>query len=185
MNLSENSSYLIVGLGNPDPEYQNTRHNFGFLLLDHFCEKYGDSYLNWRNKFGGKYSSFLFDHKKVHMLYPLSYMNRSGYPVRKAQDFFHLSPKQIIVLHDDLDLEFGRIKVKMGGGAGGHKGLRSLFSHLGTRDFIRVRLGIGRPKGRRDVSSWVLSRFNSLEKFELWDILDNSALALNAVLTKG
>ena len=145
---------LVVGLGNPGPKYVGTRHNIGFDVLEELLRRTGQTP---RSKFQGAFAKGLLGHETVGLLLPQTYMNRSGDAVRPALDFFGVDPTDVIVVHDELDLPLGRIKVKRGGGHGGHNGLRSIVAHIGA-DFIRVRCGIGRPPGG-NVTNYVLGRF--------------------------
>lgn len=138
-------SYLVAGLGNPGAAYEMTRHNAGFYFLDAFAAQQG-----WHlgsQKMQGLYTQGRLDGTQVLCVKPQTFMNRSGQCVRAFADYFRIDLSRLLVLHDDLDLAEGRIKVSMGGGAGGHNGVRSLIEHLGSRDFARIRIGIGRPGG--------------------------------------
>jgi len=149
--------YLFVGLGNPGNEYAQNRHNVGFMCIDEISKSFGFS--SEKPKFSGLLSEGRIDGEKTYGFKPLSYMNRSGRPVAEASRFFKIPPEHIIVFHDDLDLMPGKIRVKQGGGHGGHNGLRDLEAHLGKL-FWRVRIGIGRPLHKEAVSSYVLSNFS-------------------------
>lgn len=149
---------MIVFLGNPGNQYEKTRHNAGRL----FC-----SFLNpagpWQTKFHGEF----FKEGEVVWLRPSTYMNESGLSVRECSDFFGIPADRILAVHDDIELGFGRVILRAGGGTGGHNGLRSLKQHLGTDGFVRLRIGVGRPEGPMDVASFVLSRFSEKEETEL------------------
>jgi PTH1 family peptidyl-tRNA hydrolase len=160
---------LIVGLGNPGSKYQWTRHNAGFMVLDKLSDVAGIS--TARKKFSGFYGEGNWQGEQLLLLKPLTFMNLSGRSVAEALRFHKLSLKNLIVIHDDLDISFGRVKLKEGGGHAGHNGLRSLLSELGSGDFTRVRIGIGRPS-RGDVVDYVLNRFADEELSRLPDILD-------------
>lgn len=149
--------YLFVGLGNPGREYELNRHNVGFMCIDEILKSYG--FPSEKSKFSGFLSEGRIDHEKVYLFKPLAYMNRSGKPVAEAAKFFKIPTDHIIVFHDDLDLTPGKIRVKQGGGHGGHNGLRDLDAHLGS-DYWRVRIGIGRPLHQGAVTSYVLSDFS-------------------------
>jgi PTH1 family peptidyl-tRNA hydrolase len=149
---------LVAGLGNPGREYERTRHNSGWLVLDELARRHGGS---WRSKFSGSLAEIRLDDLKFALLKPETYMNESGRSVGEASRFFKVSPESLLVVHDDVDLEPGRLQARRGGGLAGHNGLRSLAQHLNTQDFLRLRIGIGRP-GRGDprpVKDWVLSPF--------------------------
>lgn len=153
--------HLLVGLGNFGREYEMTRHNFGFLLLDQIVEDYG---LQAQSK---KFKSEVFtgeiDGEKVIALKPQTYMNLSGISVLQAASFYKIEPKNILVFHDDLDLAFGKIKVKIGGGSAGHNGLKSIDEMLG-KEYMRLRLGIGRPENKEfETADYVLGKFSKLE----------------------
>ena len=167
---------LFVGLGNPGPEYERTRHNFGFMLIDALlreAESRGcvralsgkkDPYALWRASFGGTTGEWL-------LCTPLTFMNRSGNAVQQTAAYYHIPPQDILVLHDELDLPLGRMKLKKGGGNAGHNGLHSIQQILGTPDFYRLRLGIGKPQGY-DSASYVLARFRADEQDALAKTLD-------------
>ena len=153
---------LLVGLGNPGSQYADTRHNVGFMAVQAILHRHF-AMLNWQDKFKGKYASATLNGEKIHFLLPHTFMNLSGESVRPALDFFKLTPDDVVVIHDELDLELGDIRIKTGGGHAGHNGLKSLIQHLGTRDFRRVRFGIGHPGNKDLVSPYVLSRFRAEE----------------------
>ena len=149
-------TFLIVGLGNPGDEYAHTRHNAGFDTVDSLANELGVRY--WKTEGGalvGKVSWHDFD---LILAKPQSYMNTSGGPVKTLCSTYKVSPDHLVVIHDELDIDSGTIRVKFGGGHAGHNGLRSICDKLGTRDWFRVRCGIGRPPGRLPVADWVLSR---------------------------
>src|SRR4026209_105378 len=146
---------LVAGLGNPGREYERTRHNAGWLVLDKLAQRHGGS---WRSKFAGSLSEVRLGHARVALLKPETYMNESGRSLGAAARFFKVQPEQVLVVHDDVDLETGRLQARAGGGLAGHNGLRSLAQHLGSQDFLRLRIGVGRP-GRgdpRSVADWGL-----------------------------
>jgi peptidyl-tRNA hydrolase, PTH1 family len=156
---------LVVGLGNPGREYERTRHNVGWLVLDELARRHGGS---WRSKFSGSLAEVRLGDLRLALLKPETYMNESGRSVGAAVRFFKVEPEQVLVVHDDVDLEAGRLQARAGGGLGGHTGLRSLAQHLGSQDFLRLRIGVGRP-GRGDprpVADWVLSPFAPEEDAE-------------------
>ena len=149
---------LVVGLGNPGREYERTRHNVGWLVVDELARRHGGS---WRSKFSGSLAEVRVDGSKLALLKPETYMNESGRSAAAAARFFKVPAESLLVVHDDVDLEPGRLQARRGGGLAGHNGLRSLGQHLGTQDFLRLRIGVGRP-GRGDprpVKDWVLSPF--------------------------
>ncbi len=164
---------LIVGLGNPEAKYKKNRHNIGFMVID---ELLGDQDYTTIKK--TNFKGLLYKYKETLLLKPLTYMNLSGESVRAVSDYFE--PQKIIVIHDDLDLEFGALRFKFGGGNGGHNGLKSIDSCIG-KDYFRVRIGIGKPRDKDKIVSHVLSDFSIAQKEKLGDILANakeSSLAL-------
>ncbi len=166
------TKFLVAGLGNPGPVYELTRHNAGFYFLEAFAERQG-----WHlgsSKLQGLYGQGRLAGNQVYAVKPQTYMNRSGQCVRAFLDYFDIAAEHLLVLHDDLDLAEGRIKVARGGGAGGHNGVRSLIEHLGTRDFARIRIGIGRPPGgdagagKSKVEGYVLAPVGATGR-QLWE----------------
>jgi len=149
---------LVVGLGNPGPEHARDRHNVGWMVADELLRRHGGSF---RSKFSGKLAELRLDGLRLALLKPETYMNLSGSSVAAAARFFKVSPGSIAVIHDEVDLEPGRLQVRLGGGLAGHNGLRSIRQVLGSPDFLRVRVGVGRPgRGdRRPVADYVLSPF--------------------------
>ena len=152
---------LIIGLGNPGSEYLNNRHNLGFMALDSLSEHY--KFEAWKSKLDGLFATKFFGSEKIILVKPQTFMNLSGICVAKFKQFFKISEKNIFVIYDDIDLSFGDTKLKLGGGDAGHKGVRSISQHLGTKDFNRIRMGIGRPRVKEEVSSFVLSNFSKNE----------------------
>jgi peptidyl-tRNA hydrolase, PTH1 family len=149
---------LIAGLGNPGREYERTRHNAGWLVLDELARRHGGSF---RGKFSGQLSEVRLDDLKLALLKPETYMNVSGRSIGAARKFFKVDPADLLVVHDDVDLEPGRLQARFGGGLAGHNGLRSIAQSVGTNDFLRLRIGVGRPgRGdRRSVADFVLDEF--------------------------
>ncbi len=170
---------LLTLLGNPGRQYRNTRHNLGWMIEEYLPP---DVSLAWQKKFNGLYCQTRIGEGKLLLLKPETYMNRSGASVRAASAFFKVPPEKIIIAHDDIELPFGTLSFRKGGGLGGHNGLRSITKDLGTRDFFRFRLGIGRPE-RGDVSSHVLGRFSSLEETSLPDYLSGAVRILIQVIS--
>ena len=163
---------VVVGLGNPGEEYAHTRHNAGFEVVDLLASEWGVTY--WKNTCGALVGEGKLRHsdgsvEKVILAKPQSFMNTSGGPVSKLMRAYGVAPDHLIVVHDELDIEPGTIRVKFGGGHAGHNGLRSICDKLGTRDWFRVRIGIGRPPGRKPVVDWVLSRPRSKDDTEAFD----------------
>jgi len=149
---------LVAGLGNPGREYARNRHNLGWMVLDELARRHGGA---WRGKFNGQLAEVRIDGHKVALLKPETFMNDSGRVVQSALKFFKLDPDAVLVVHDEGDLELGRLQARIGGGAGGHNGIRSVIQHLGTPEFMRLRVGVGRP-GRGDprpLADYLLSDF--------------------------
>ena len=156
---------LVAGLGNPGRQYERTRHNAGWLVLDELARRHAGS---WRSKFSGALAEVRLGERRLGLLKPETYMNESGRSVGAAARFFKVPPESLLVVHDDVDLEPGRLQARAGGGLAGHNGLRSLAQQLGSQEFLRLRIGVGRP-GRgdpRSVSDWVLSAFEPEEDVE-------------------
>ncbi|MGB2951862.1 MAG: aminoacyl-tRNA hydrolase [Gaiellaceae bacterium] len=149
---------LVVGLGNPGREYERHRHNVGWMVVEELARRHGGS---WRSKFSGRLSRLRLDGARVALLEPETFMNDSGRSVAAAARFFKVPPESLLVVHDEVDLDVGRLQARLGGGFAGHNGLRSVAQHLGTPEFLRLRVGVGRP-GRGDprpVADYVLSGF--------------------------
>lgn len=161
--------YLIVGLGNPGDKYKGNRHNAGFMAVDQIA--LNNMFPNFKSKFQGEISEGRIAGQRVALLKPQTYMNDSGQSVRKAADFYKIPPEKIIVFYDELDLAPGKIKIKQGGGSGGHNGIKSMDAHLGDKDYWRVRLGIGHPGDKSRVSGYVLSDFSKEEQKWLPDFI--------------
>jgi PTH1 family peptidyl-tRNA hydrolase len=149
---------LVVGLGNPGREYATTRHNVGFMVVDELTQRHGGP---WRSKFSGELSDVRVDGARLALLKPQTYMNESGRSVAAAAKFYKVEPEWLLAVHDEVDLDLGRMQARLGGGLAGHNGLRSLAQHLKTPKFLRLRIGVGRPErgDPRPVSEWVLSPF--------------------------
>jgi peptidyl-tRNA hydrolase, PTH1 family len=150
---------LVAGLGNPGREYERDRHNIGYMVAEELARRHGGS---WRGKFSGRLAQVRVDDTRLALLEPQTYMNESGRSVAPAVRFFKVDPESLLVVHDEVDLELGRLQARRGGGLAGHNGLRSIARALGTQDFLRLRVGVGRP-GRGDprgVSDYVLSSFD-------------------------
>jgi PTH1 family peptidyl-tRNA hydrolase len=149
---------LVVGLGNPGREYAQNRHNVGWMVVDELARRHGGT---WRSKFSGQLAEIRIDGHKLALLKPETYMNDSGKSVGAAQRFFKLDPDAVLVVHDEGDFELGRLQLRIGGGSAGHNGLRSLTQHLKTPDFMRLRVGVGRPErgDPRPLADYVLSNF--------------------------
>jgi PTH1 family peptidyl-tRNA hydrolase len=175
--------WLVAGLGNPGPGYAGNRHNAGFLVADLLAARMG---IRFR---AGKYQAAVADGwlagRQVTLAKPMTFMNASGGPVAGLAGYYRLPLSQLVVIHDELDLPFGTIRLKLGGGDNGHNGLRSLTTSLGSRDYYRVRFGIGRPPGRMDPAVFVLRDFSAAERKELPLLVDRAADAVEALLADG
>jgi PTH1 family peptidyl-tRNA hydrolase len=179
---ADNGPWLVVGLGNPGPGYAATRHNAGFMVADLLAERMGGRFKAHRGQADvveGRIAGV-----RVVVAKPKSYMNLSGGPTAAIMGFFKVPVERIVVVHDELDLPFGALRLKRGGGDNGHNGLKSITKSLGTREYLRVRFGIGRPPGRQDPADFVLKAFSSTEAKELPFHVDRAADAVEALLTE-
>jgi PTH1 family peptidyl-tRNA hydrolase len=174
---------LVVGLGNPGPRYVANRHNIGFLVADEIADRMGGKFK--AHKAGADVLEGRLGGRRVALAKPRTYMNLSGGPVTGTSRFFKVPPANMIVVHDELDLPFGQLRLKLGGGENGHNGLRSITKSLGTRDYLRVRFGIGRPPGRMDPADYVLRDFAAVERKDLALEIDRCADATEALVAKG
>jgi PTH1 family peptidyl-tRNA hydrolase len=185
----EANTWLVVGLGNPGPQYAHNRHNVGFMVAELLAKRIGASFA--RKTRGGVAEvaegrlGFGVDAPKIVLVKPQSYMNLSGGPVVALAQFSKVAPAQVIAIHDELDIPYGQIRMKLGGGEGGHNGLRSMSKSLSTKDYLRVRFGIGRPPGRQDPADYVLSNFSAAERKELDFLVDKAADAVESLIVKG
>lgn len=173
--------WLVVGLGNPGPGYAGNRHNAGFLVLDLLAERTGSRFKAHKGRADvveGRLAGV-----PAVLAKPKSYMNESGGPVASLRDFYKVPVERIVVVHDELDIPYGALRLKAGGGDNGHNGLKSLTRSLGSRDYLRVRFGIGRPPGRQDPAEFVLKDFAAAERKELPFYVDRAADAVEALLT--
>jgi PTH1 family peptidyl-tRNA hydrolase len=173
---------LVAGLGNPGREYARNRHNVGWLVADELARRHDGQ---WRAKFNGRLAEVRIDGHKVALLKPDTYMNDSGRSVRAAMQFFKLEPDAVLVVHDEGDLERGRLQLRLGGGLGGHNGLKSIAAHLKTQDFLRLRVGVGRPErgDPRPLADYVLSNFEPHDDAE--SIVWNAAQAVETLEAEG
>jgi PTH1 family peptidyl-tRNA hydrolase len=171
--------WLVVGLGNPGDEYEHTRHNIGFMVADELANRW--KMAGWRDKFGGQIAQL----KDLVVLKPQEYMNVSGQALQRTQAFYKLEPKDTIVIHDEIDLPFGKLRVKVGGGHGGHNGLRSIIQ-MTSDAFVRVRCGVGKPTGGKEkVTGHVLGGFSKAEQTELPFLVGGAVDAVELILEKG
>lgn len=177
--------WLLVGIGNPGTKYAATRHNIGFLVVDELGRRTNVS--AFREKFGGVIATTQVAHEKAVLLKPMEYMNTSGRAVQKAAAFYQIEPRHIVVVHDEVDLPLGRLRVKEGGGHGGHNGMRSIVECLSTRDVVRVRCGVGRPEGApgRKMTGHVLGRFGQDELEAAEALTLRAADAVEAIVRNG
>lgn len=175
---------VIVGLGNPGPEYKKTRHNVGFWTLELLAERWATRLS--RHAFLALTGEAQWRGEKILLVQPQTYMNRSGESVVRIRDFYRLDPSDLIVIHDDLDLSLGRVRIKRGGGgAGGNRGIASLIEALGSKDFVRIKIGIGRPPGRQDSAHFVLQPFTQQEEAFILPAVDRAISTIEAILTEG
>jgi PTH1 family peptidyl-tRNA hydrolase len=174
---------LLAGLGNPGPQYAGNRHNVGFLVADELAARIGGSFKAHRS--GAELLEGRIAGVRVALAKPRSYMNLSGGPVKAVARFFKVPPSGLVVVHDELDLDYGVVRLKLDGGENGHNGLRSISSALGTREYYRVRFGIGRPPGRMNAADFVLKDFSATERRELALHVDRCADAVEELLAKG
>lgn len=175
---------LVVGLGNPGPQYAKTRHNIGFMVADILAARVGGSF-KVHKKSGAEVVTGRLGHRPVVLAKPRCYMNESGRQVGPLAKFYSVPAADVIVIHDELDIDFGRVRLKLGGGEGGHNGLRSVANALGSKDFQRVRIGIGRPPGRKDPAAFVLEPFTSTERGEVPTICEQAADATELLIEEG
>jgi len=175
---------LVVGLGNPGPQYAKTRHNVGFMVADLLAGRMGAAF-KVHKKSGAEIVTGRLGHKPIVLAKPRTYMNESGRQVGPLAKFYSVSPADVIVIHDELDIDFGQIRLKLGGGEGGHNGLRSVANALGTKDFQRVRIGIGRPPGRKDPAAFVLENFSAAERPEVPTLCEMAADATELLIESG
>lgn len=176
-------TFLIVGLGNPGKEYQNNRHNIGFMAIDQITKEFG--FDKYKVKYKAVVREGKYEERKIILVKPQTFMNLSGNAVRPLVNFYKISPGNLIVIHDDLDLPALFMRLRPGGGAGGQKGVASIIQNLGTQNFNRIRIGIGRPPGRMDAADYVLQNFSKQEEKEIPLLLDKIAEAVISILNDG
>jgi peptidyl-tRNA hydrolase, PTH1 family len=176
-------TFIIIGLGNPGREYRDNRHNFGFMLIDRLIVRLNARGLKLQSK--AIVTTASYEERKILLAKPQTYMNLSGQSVQGLAHFYKLPLEQLLVAHDDLDLPFGMIRMRPGGGPGGQKGVASAIERLGSKDFARLRLGIGRPPGRMDPADYVLQNFSRDELKEVSQILDRAADAALSFVAEG
>ncbi|RKN43528.1 aminoacyl-tRNA hydrolase [Micromonospora endolithica] len=182
----ETGPWLVVGLGNPGREYANNRHNVGFMVADLLARRIGATFGRHKRAVAEVAEGRLgFGGPKLVLVKPLTYMNLSGGPVAGLAQFWKVPSGRVVAVHDELDIAYGQLRVKCGGGEGGHNGLRSMTKSLGTKEYVRVRFGIGRPPGRQDPADYVLSDFGTAERKELEFLVDRAADVVESVVTRG
>ncbi|HWS62888.1 MAG TPA: aminoacyl-tRNA hydrolase [Steroidobacteraceae bacterium] len=174
---------IIVGLGNPGPEHQITRHNVGFWFVDLLARRHGGEFRDYR-KYSGETARVAIDGQELILLKPTTYMNRSGLSVRQISDFYKIAPDDILVAHDELDLPVGSVRLKNGGGHGGHNGLRDTIAHIGE-NFWRLRLGIGHPGNKAEVIDYVLTRAPRVEEDLILEAVNTAADSVPLILEQG
>ena len=175
---------LVVGLGNPGPDYAKTRHNLGFVVADILADRIGSGF-KVHKRSGAEVATGRIAGRSVVLAKPRVYMNESGRQVGPLAKFYSVAPADVIILHDELDIDFGQIRLKFGGGVAGHNGLRSVSSALGTNDFQRVRIGVGRPPGRKSGATFVLENFTAGERPEVPTICEQAADATELLIELG
>jgi PTH1 family peptidyl-tRNA hydrolase len=181
--MADNQIFMVAGLGNPGRNYAQTRHNIGFHVAQSLGVTHG--FPPEKNRFNSSYTRGVINGRNVVVVRPQAYMNRSGPPVQQLAAYFKIQTSNIIVVHDDLDLDFGRMLVAVNRGHGGHNGIRSIIEALGTKAFNRVRVGVGRPRGDQDVTGHVLGRFAPSEAHELDRLVALGADACVAIMERG
>jgi PTH1 family peptidyl-tRNA hydrolase len=175
---------LVVGLGNPGPNYAKTRHNLGFVVADLLAARMGTTF-KVHKRSGAEATTAQLGGRPVVLAKPRVYMNESGRQVGPLAKFYSVPPADVVIIHDELDIDFGRVRLKFGGGVAGHNGLRSVAAALGTHDFLRVRIGIGRPPGRKAAATFVLENFTAAERSEVDTICEQAADATELLVGQG
>lgn len=175
--------YLIVGLGNPENEYSNTRHNMGFDTINEIAQK-NNIEVN-KNKFKGLYGTGIIEKQKVILLKPQTYMNLSGESIREISNFYNITPKETIIIYDDIDIEKGNIKIRKKGGPGSHNGMKSVIENLKTTEFGRIRVGIGQPEFKSDMINYVIGKVPEEEQKILQQGVKKAAEAIDEIIKNG
>ena len=179
----EDGRWIVFGLGNPGDRYAKTRHNVGVLVADHLLARTGSRFKS--HKSGALVAEASLGGERVVLARSTGYMNESGRPLGQLLRFYKTPPEQVIVVHDELDIPFGEVRVKVGGGTAGHNGLKSVGNHLSSKEFVRVRIGISRPSGRLDAADYVLQNFSGSERSQLDDIIERGADAVERIIEVG
>lgn len=185
--MSSSNTWLLVGLGNPGARYAGNRHNVGFMVVEDWVDAQATGGLppaSWQKKWHAEATSVTGSPWRAVVLKPQTYMNASGKSVAAAATFHRIEPSQVVVVHDELDFPFGRSAIKLGGGHGGHNGLRDIITMLGSRDFVRIRVGIGRP-AVGDVTGWVLNDFDEHDRAEFPYVIKSVRQAISQIFTLG
>ncbi|MFF5079686.1 aminoacyl-tRNA hydrolase [Paractinoplanes atraurantiacus] len=184
--MTEDAPWLVVGLGNPGKEYAGNRHNVGFMVADLLASRVGAKFGRSKRAHGEVAEGRLgFGGPKLVLVKPLTFMNLSGNAVVSLAQFFKVPVSNVIAVHDELDVPFGQVRAKRGGGEGGHNGLRSMSKSLSSKEYARVRFGVGRPPGRQDPADYVLSDFSGVERKELDFLIDRAADVVEAIVLEG
>jgi PTH1 family peptidyl-tRNA hydrolase len=178
-------TWLIVGLGNPGPEYSHNRHNVGQMVLDELASRVGGGFKSHKSRAQVLEGRLGIGGPRIVLAKPLSYMNVSGGPVSALAQFYGIDPAHVIAVHDEIDIPFDTVRLKIGGGEGGHNGLRDISKALATKDYLRVRVGVGRPPGRMETADFVLRDFSAPEKKELPFLIDSAADAVEVLVRDG
>lgn len=178
-------TWLIVGLGNPGAQYQGNRHNVGQMVLDELAGRIGGSFKTHKTRAQVLEGRLGIGGPRVVLAKPMSYMNLSGGPVAALASFYGIEPDHVVAVHDEIDIPFNTVKLKSGGGEGGHNGLRDMSKALSTKDYLRVRVGVGRPPGRMETADYVLRDFGTAERKELPFLLDEAADAVDVLVREG
>ncbi len=183
INMWKKNKYLIVGLGNPGSKYAHTRHNVGFDTIDKF--KYNLYVSDEKNKLSSEFSACEIEDNKIYIIKPLTYMNNSGFAVRRAMNFYRIKPENVIIVYDDVDIPAGKIRIRKKGSAGSHNGMKSIISNIRTYDFPRIRIGIGKPEPGTSMVDYVLGKPKGDEKYQIDKAIDTAADALESIITGG
>jgi len=182
-NTGDSDRWVVVGLGNPGDRYAGTRHNAGAMVVDRLAEQLGAKLKV--HKSGTLVAEGALAGEKVAVARPTSYMNESGRNVRALLDFYKTPLERFILVQDEIDIPFGEVRLKLGGGTAGHNGLKSVANHLSSKEFLRIRIGVGRPRGSKEAADHVLQRFSGAERAELPDLIERSADAVERVIEAG
>ncbi len=174
---------IIAGLGNPEKKYKDTRHNVGFKMIDELADRLGIRLSE--HKFHALYGMGVLNGEKLILVKPLTYMNNSGISIREISDFYRIEPQDCYIVYDDISLELGSIRIRLKGSAGGHNGIKSIISHLGTMDFPRIKIGVGEKPKFMDLADYVLSNFKKEEKEAISIAIENSAKAMISIIDQG